>query len=97
MPRLEHISLHLSEDPPKNIHPTLGPFGTLCNMRCVLIRGVPQLLAGRLQGLMLGATSQVNVEGMLHLLEDFVQGPKESLSNLEQASLALPAMGFPEV
>lgn len=94
MPRLEHVSLHLSEDSPKSIHPGLGPLGILRNMRSVLIRGVPQPLAERLQGLMLGATSQENVEGMLHLLENFVKGPKESLSDLEQASLALQEWDF---
>lgn len=95
MPALEQISLHLLEDSrPKSNHPTLGPFGMLRNMRSVAIHGVDEPFADRLKGLMLGNSPQENVKEMYRLLENYVIGPKGSVSDLEKASIALKEWDF---
>lgn len=74
---LQHVSLRLLERSyhnPKNNHLALGPFGTLRNMRGVVIQGVPSPFAERLKGLMLGNTPQIDVKMMYFLLERFVHG-----------------------
>ena len=91
MSALQHISLHLMRDPTTpNNHLALAPFGVLRDMRSVYIDGpVPLPFAERLKGLMLGNAPQENVKMMYHLLEDYVNGPKGNLSELQRASNAL--------
>ncbi|MCJ1466910.1 hypothetical protein MMC07_005532 [Pseudocyphellaria aurata] len=93
IPALQHLSLHLWECH-KNSHLSLGPFGTLRNMRSVVIHGAPLPFAERLKRLMIGNTPQENVKEMYRLLENFVQGPKGDLSDLKKATIALKEWDF---